>query len=31
MVRAFQTKPEGFFTFDAAFLQQSLKQKYRIK
>ncbi len=31
MVKAFQTKPEGFFTFDAAFLQQSLKQKYQIK
>jgi len=31
MVRAFQTKPGDFFTFDATFLQQSLKQKYRIK
>ena len=31
LVRAFQTKPEGVSTFDAAFLQQSLKQKYRIK
>ncbi len=31
MVRAFPEKQEGFFTFDAAFLQQSLKQKYRIK
>jgi hypothetical protein len=31
LVKAFQTKPAGIFTFDAAFLQQSLKQKYRIK
>jgi len=31
LVRAFQTKPDGIFTFDAAFLQQSLKQKYQIK
>ncbi len=31
LVKAFQTKPAGFFTFDAAFLQQSLKKKYRIK
>jgi hypothetical protein len=30
MFRCFQTKPDGFFTFDAAFLQQSLKQKYHI-
>jgi hypothetical protein len=31
LVKAFQTKPAGFFTFDASFLQQSLKKKYRIK
>jgi hypothetical protein len=31
LVRAFHSKPEGIFTFDAAFLQQSLKQQYRIK
>ncbi len=31
LVKAFKTKPDGFFTFDAVFLQQSLKQKYRIK
>ena len=31
LVRAFMAKPEGVFTFDAAFLMQSLKQKYRIK
>ena len=30
MIRGFATKPEGIFTFDAAFLQQSLKQKYHI-
>jgi len=31
LVKSFKEKPEGIFTFDAAFLQQSLKQKYRIK
>jgi hypothetical protein len=31
MIRGFATKPDGFFTFDAAFLQRSLKQKYHIK
>lgn len=31
LVKAFQTKPDGVFTFDASFLQQSLKEKYRIK
>jgi hypothetical protein len=31
MIRGFDTKPEGVFTFDASFLQQSLKQKYHIK
>lgn len=31
LVKAFQTKPEGIFTFDASFLQQSLKKKYRIE
>jgi hypothetical protein len=31
LVRAFQTKPDGIFTFDAAFLERSLKQTYRIK
>jgi hypothetical protein len=31
MFRCFQTKPDGVFTFDAAFLQQSLKRKYQIK
>jgi len=30
-VRAFQAKPSDISTFDAVFLQQSLKQKYRIK
>ncbi len=31
LIRGFQTKPEGFFSFDAGFLQQSLKTKYSIK
>jgi hypothetical protein len=31
LVHAFPTKPEDIFAFDAAFLMQSLKQKYRIK
>ncbi len=31
LIKAFVTKPEGIFTFDAAFLQQSVKGKYRIK
>ncbi len=31
MFRCFQTKPEGIFTYDATFLDQSLKQKYHIK
>jgi hypothetical protein len=31
LIKAFSIPPEGVFTFDAAFLQQSLKQKYKIK
>jgi hypothetical protein len=31
LIKAFQSKPDGIFTFDAVFLQQSLKQKYGIK
>lgn len=31
LVRAFVAKPDGIFTFDAAFLQQSLRDKYKIK
>jgi len=31
LFRAFQDKPDGIFTFDAGFIQQSLKQKYKIK
>ena len=31
LIRCFHTKPEAIFTFDAAFLQQSIKQKYEIK
>jgi len=31
MFRCFKTKPDDVFTFDAIFLQQSLKQKYHIK
>ena len=31
LIRAFQEKQDGIFTFDAGFLQQSLKQKYRIE
>jgi hypothetical protein len=31
LIRGFQTKPDGIFTFDAAFLQKSLKQKYHIQ
>jgi TPR repeat protein len=30
LIRGFTTKPEGPFTFDAAFLQQSLRQKYNL-
>ena len=31
LIRGFQTKPDGIYTFDAAFLQQSLQQKYHIR
>jgi hypothetical protein len=31
LIRGFVTKPEGIFAFDAAFLQQSVKEKYQIK
>jgi hypothetical protein len=31
LIRCFQKKPDGIFTFDAVFLQQSLKQTYQIK
>ena len=31
LIRGFQTKPDGIYTFDAAFLQKSLKQKYHIQ
>lgn len=31
LIRAFQAKPDGIFTFDAGFLQQSIKGKYRIE
>ncbi len=31
LVKAFETKPDGVFTFDAAFLNNTLKEKYRIK
>ena len=31
LIRCFNTKPDGIFTFDAAFLQHSLKQKYSIE
>ena len=31
LFRCFKTPPEGIFTFDAAFLQQSLKQTYHLK
>ncbi len=31
LIRCFTMKPEGIFTFDAAFLQNSLKQKYNIQ
>jgi len=31
LIRAFRSKPDGIFTFDAEFLQHSLKQKYNIK
>ncbi len=31
LIRGFQTKPDGIFTFDSAFLQKSLKQKYHIQ
>lgn len=31
MIRCFQTKPDGIFTLDAAFLSQALKLKYHIR
>jgi hypothetical protein len=31
LIRCFADKPGGVYTFDAAFLQQSLKQKYKIE
>jgi hypothetical protein len=31
LVQCFKTKPADIFTFDAAFLQQSLREKYKIK
>jgi hypothetical protein len=31
LIRGFQMKPDGIYTFDAAFLQQSLKQKYHFQ
>lgn len=31
VVQCFKTKPDGINVFDAAFLQQSLKQAYKIK
>src|SRR5208282_3222146 len=31
LIRCFTEKPEAIYTFDAAFLQQSLRQKYKIK
>jgi hypothetical protein len=27
----YKTKPDGLFTYDAAFMQRSLKQKYHMK
>jgi len=31
VMRGFAAKPDGVFTFDAAFLKQSIKQKYHLK
>ena len=31
LIKAFKSKPDRIFTFDAGFLQQSLKEKYQIK
>lgn len=31
VVQFFKTKPEGIFAYDAAFLQQSIKSRYKIK
>lgn len=31
LIKCFPDKPEDIYTFDASFLQQSLKQKYKIK
>jgi len=31
LIQCFAEKPDGIYTFDASFLQQSLKQKYKIK
>ena len=31
LIKAFKSKPDGIFTLDAEFLQQSLRAKYQIK
>jgi hypothetical protein len=31
LVKCFMTKPENMFTFDAAFLRKSIREKYEIK
>lgn len=31
LIKCFTEKPEGIYTFDAVFLEQSLKQKYGLK
>ena len=31
VIKCFAEKPQGIYTFDAAFLEQSLKQKYELK
>ena len=31
MVKLFKSKPDGAFAFDAAFLQKSIKEQYKIK
>jgi hypothetical protein len=30
LIKGFQTKPDGFISFDAGFLEQSIKTKYGI-
>jgi hypothetical protein len=31
LVRCFRSKPDGFYSFDASVVKQSLRQKYGVK